>query len=181
MPREIFISVDIESSGPNPSTYSMLSLGACLVEDTSEVFYMELKPTSKLFVPEALAVCELSLADLERDGEHPEVGMRRFDKWVQEVSEGGRPVFTAFNASFDWMFVQDYFQQFVGHNPFGISALDIKAYYMGKFGTSHSETTKARLDKRFKPESPHTHNALDDAIEQALLFKNILDYPGNKL
>lgn len=26
---------------------------------------------------------------------------------------------------------------------------------------------------------PHTHNALDDAVEQALLFQNIMAWDGN--
>ena len=40
-------------------------------------------------------------------------------------------MFVGFNASFDWSFVNWYFHKFVGTNPFGVAALDIKAYYMG--------------------------------------------------
>ena len=44
MKSELYFSVDIESAGPIPGVYSMLSLGACVVNDTSQTFYVELKP-----------------------------------------------------------------------------------------------------------------------------------------
>lgn len=179
---ETYISVDIETSGPNPSTFSMLSLGACNVYDLSQTFYAEFKPVTEQFVPEALKISGLSLEKLSMSGEEPKIGMKRFNVWVERTSLDSRPIFVAFNATFDWMFVEDYFQRFLGKNPFGISGLDIKAYYMGKFGLQWLATTKGKIDPRFIPTgTPHTHNALDDAIEQARLFKNILEYPHHKL
>src|SRR3954447_25537373 len=63
---ECFISVDVETAGATPATYSMLSLGACLVEDPLEsTFYVELKPEKAAFTAEALAVSHLSLDVLE--------------------------------------------------------------------------------------------------------------------
>jgi ribonuclease T len=38
--KEIFISVDIESSGPIPGEYSLLSIGACLLSDPEESLVM---------------------------------------------------------------------------------------------------------------------------------------------
>jgi DNA polymerase III epsilon subunit-like protein len=172
--KETYISVDVETSGPIPGKYSMLSLGACVVSDAEKKFYMELKPTTGAFLPEALDVSGLSMGDLYKNGEDPKEGMVKFENWISEVSLGGRPVFVAFNATFDWSFVNYYFHQFIGRNPFGISGLDIKAYYMGKLGTSWSNTTKNRLEGEFLSDKPHTHNALDDAIEQADIFEKLL-------
>ena len=45
-------------------------------------------------------------------------------------------VFVGFNAPFDWSFVNYYFHRFLGHNPFGFTAVDIKAYYMGAADTT---------------------------------------------
>lgn len=42
--KEVFISVDIEASGPIPGEYSLLSIGACMVDNPDESFYAELKP-----------------------------------------------------------------------------------------------------------------------------------------
>lgn len=174
--NEVYISVDIEASGPIPGEYSMLSLGACVVYDTSKTFYREFKPISDNYLPKAIQVTGLSLENLRDTGVEPEVGMLEFKNWIDIVSKDDRPVFTAFNATFDWMFVAYYFHRFLGHNPFRISGLDIKAYYMGKFGTSWSDTAKRRMDTRFLSDKKHTHNALDDAIEQAEIFRKILEY-----
>ncbi|MBI2649343.1 MAG: 3'-5' exonuclease [Thaumarchaeota archaeon] len=176
---EIYISVDVETSGPIPGEYSMLSIGACVVGDISKTFYREIKPVSDKFVPEAVEVNGLSLQKLKETGTEPAVAMRDFGDWVGSVSNERRPVFVAFNATFDWMFVAYYFHKFLGRNPFGISGLDIKAYYMGKFRTSWSETVKKRLDKRVISRRKHTHNALDDAIEQAEIFGKILEFGRN--
>lgn len=53
---EMYVSVDIEASGPVPCLYSMLALGACVVGDTTKTFYRELKPLHDDFIPEAIAV-----------------------------------------------------------------------------------------------------------------------------
>ena len=175
MPNETCISVDIESSGPIPGEFSMLSLGACVVRNTSRKYYVMLKPISERFVPEALKVSGFSLDELKKTGIEPKIAMSAFSDWVDEVTAGGRPVLVAFNATFDWQFVNYYFHKFLGKNPFGISGLDIKAYYSGKFSKQWSETTKSKFDKRFLSNKPHTHNALDDAIEQAEIFEKLLD------
>ena len=44
--EEAFVSVDVETAGPNPAQYALLSLGACLVSDPERGFYVELKPSS---------------------------------------------------------------------------------------------------------------------------------------
>jgi ribonuclease T len=36
--REVFISVDVETAGPIPGEYSLLSIGACRVDDDTEAF-----------------------------------------------------------------------------------------------------------------------------------------------
>lgn len=51
--NDCFISVDVETAGPIPSEFSMLSLGACVVGRRDEGFYMELKPISDKAVPDA--------------------------------------------------------------------------------------------------------------------------------
>ena len=41
------------------------------------------------------------------------------------------------------MFVADYFWRYLGRNPFGISALDLKSYYMAREGVERwSETSR---------------------------------------
>ncbi len=61
---EVYISVDVETSGPIPGKYSMLSLGACEVGHSERSFYVELRPTSQRYEPQAMQVVGRSLADL---------------------------------------------------------------------------------------------------------------------
>jgi ribonuclease T len=172
---ECYISVDIETSGPVPGVYNMLSLGACLVHEPDRTFYAELRPVTKRAIPEALHVSGFTLDQLTRTGRDQQEVMEAFRGWIQEVAAGATPVFVGFNASFDWAFVNWYFHVFLGENPFGIGALDIKAFYMGYSGGRWRETTSSQLPQQFKPSHQATHNALDDAIAQAQIFKKLLE------
>jgi hypothetical protein len=171
---DVFISIDIESDGPIPGDYSMSSLGAVVVGSPEHTFYREFRPISDRFDPQAAAVSGLDRSRLMASGQDPAEGMREFASWIASVTAGGRPVFVAFNATFDWMFVHWYFIHFVGDDPFGISGLDIKAYYMAALAKrTWAETTKKAIEPRFLSERPHTHNALDDACEQAEVFAKL--------
>jgi len=101
--------------------------------------------------------------------------MTRLAQWVAEVTpEGSLPVFLAFNAPFDWMFVNEYFYRYLGHNPFGHKALDIKAYYMGLHGVSWEETGMRSVSSRYLDNQNLTHHALRDALDQAEIFRRML-------
>src|SRR5260221_510096 len=130
MKRDCYFSVDIESSGPIPHKYSMLSLGACVIENLEKIFYAEFQPTSLDFVPDALKVSGFDLEKLRREGELPQAAMKRFKDWIESCAGDGKPVFVGFNAAYDWQFVNWYFHSFLGVNPFGFAALDIKSYFM---------------------------------------------------
>ena len=170
-----YISVDIETAGPNPADYALLSIGACLMDKPARTFYVELQPTSPRFVPSALEVNRLSLDKLAKDGMPPKQAMMRFEFWLAaETERNQRPVFVGFNAAFDWMFVNDYFHRFLGRNPFGHSALDIKSLFMGATGAPWNKTGLRHLVEFFQTDHAMTHNALQDALDQAELFRRIL-------
>ncbi len=173
--EEVYISVDVEAAGPIPGTFSMLSLGACVVGTPTTVFYVELRPITTHFVPEALRVGGFSLERLARTGCEPKEAMEAFRDWIARVRVNRFPVLVGFNASFDWAFVNWYFHTFVSENPFGIGALDIKAYYMGLSGCSWQETAWSKLPQGFRAVHQQTHNALDDAVAQAEVFAKLLE------
>ena len=168
---EAFISVDVETAGPIPGEYSLLTIGACCVDDDSRVFTAELKPINRNADPKALEVTGLSLDDLEERGATPETAMRDFAAWIDEVAGDATPVFVGFNAPFDWSFVNYYFHRFTGANPFGFTALDIKAVYMGATGSSWHDTRSSQIAKRLSPTLKGDHDALHDAKYQAELFR----------
>ena len=169
---EVYVSVDIEAAGPTPRAYSMLSIGACLVDRPEEGFYVELKPESVDVVESALAVSGLSMDELAAHGTDPAEAMQSFADWLTSVVPAdSRVVFTAFNAPFDWMFVDDYFQRYLGRNPFGHTALDIKAYSMGMLDSTWGATSLKVLSPKYLTGRPLAHNALADAQDQAELFR----------
>jgi len=173
---EVYISVDIEASGPCPPAYSMLSIGACLVGDSGTSFYVELRPISEQAVAEAIKVVGKPLEYFAASGREVKVAMAEFEEWVNAVAHGRSPVFVGFNAAFDWAFINWYFHTYLGRNPFGIGPIDIKSYFMGLKGASWKDTRSSRIPARFKGTAEQTHNALDDARSQAQMFEKMLRY-----
>ena len=169
---EILISVDIEASGPIPGEFSMLSIGACVVDTPDRQFECLLKPINSNADPEAMKVSRLSLETLTRTGLEPRQALLRFDQWIRVMAgSDGQPVMVGFNAPFDWSFVNYYFHRFLGRNPFGFTALDIKAYYMGIADTSWRDTRSSIMRQALGATTEGDHNALHDALAQAELFR----------
>jgi DNA polymerase III epsilon subunit-like protein len=177
-----YISVDVETSGPNPSTYSLLSIGACTLVIPRQNFYIELKPASANAVPEALEVTGLRLEQLEEHGIHPRDAMRQFADWVHRVLPQDKyPIFVGFNAPFDWMFVNDYFQRYLDGNPFGHNALDIRAYFMGLTGSQWSDASLKDVTHHYLENRILSHHALKDAQDQADIFLKLLEEQANRM
>ena len=172
LPR--MISVDVETAGPNPTDYSLLSIGACTLFKPRDTFYAELKPISDKTEPGALAVHQLDLALLEKEGLEPQEALTKLADWLnQTITDERGPLFLGFNSPFDWMFLNDYFHRFLGFNPFGHSSLDIKSFVMGFKRVPWEQTSMRMLSSK-----PLRHNALEDAIDQAELFINLLESEG---
>jgi ribonuclease T len=171
---ETYISVDIEASGPIPGTHSMLSIGACVVDAPQTCFTCDLRPISRKCVPAAMKVIGHDLAHYQKTGRSPLEAMKLFAAWINRAARKTTPVFVGFNACFDWSFVNWYFYTYIKKNPFGIGGVDIKAYYMGLVGSSWEQTKSSKLPARFRSSHAHTHNALDDAVEQAEVFARML-------
>jgi hypothetical protein len=79
--------------------------------------------------------------DLAERGVDPAAAMAAFAAWANRLAGDDRAlVFVGFNTPFDWSFVNCYFHRFAGGNPFGFTAPDIKAPYMGATGSSWADT-----------------------------------------
>jgi 3'-5' exoribonuclease-like protein len=188
--RDVYFSADVEADGPIPGEYSMLSFGLAVAgrfdgsrfdacDPTEATFYRELEPISGNVVPDALAVSGLDRAKLARVGTAPSEAMRAAATWVSAHADGGRPVLVAYPLGFDWMFMHWYFIRFHGSSPFGFSgALDMKTIYQQKARVTLDRAGLADLPADLSPKAQHTHNALDDAIEQAEIFKRLFRWTG---
>ena len=177
--NEIYVSTDVEADGPLPGLNSMLSLGSAAYTADKQLLStfsanLETLPGATAHPrtvawwatqPEAWAACR-------KDLEVPETAMKRYLQWVKGL--GGKPVFVAFPVGFDFTFVNWYLGRFTGEMPFGFSALDIKSFAMARLGVGYYDSAKHKLPKRWFDDLPHTHVALDDALEQGALFCNML-------
>jgi hypothetical protein len=185
---EIYFSADIETDGPVPGKFSMLTVGLAAVatfdgetiqrlDARAYAAYWELAPISDEFDPEALAVNGLDRRRLVTSGQTPQEAMRSAARWVEAVSASRRPVLVAYPVAFDWMFLHWYFITFLGESPFGHgSCVDIRSLYMGTAAVPFQQTSKRNMPDAVQPRAAHTHHALDDAIEQGQLFVNVLEH-----
>jgi hypothetical protein len=176
---EIYVSTDIEADGPIPGPHSMLSFASAAYTADRKLLgqfnaNLETLPgaspdpvTAEWWStqPEAWAACR-------RDLLSPESAMRAYVDWLKALP--GTPVFVGYPASFDFMFVNWYLVRFVGEAPFGFAALDVQTYAMALLHTDYRHTSRRHLPNRWFGPQPHTHIALDDAIEQGTLFVNML-------
>jgi hypothetical protein len=176
---EVFVSTDVETDGPIPGIYSMLSFASAaylpnkqllgtfsanlntLPDAVSHPKTMEWWKTQ----PEAWIACRTDL-------QIPGIAMQNYLEWLKSLP--GKLVFVGYPVAFDFMFMYWYLIRFTGKSPFSHSALDIKTYAMAMLKTPYRESTKGNMPKRWFDDLPHSHLALDDAIEQGALFCNML-------
>src|SRR5690349_17974951 len=153
--------------------------GFTAADPTVSTFYRALRPISDEFDPAALEVSGLDRAALLRDGADPAAAMAEFSSWVVETAGASRPVVVGYPACYDWMFLYWYLMRFTGNSPFGHSGcVDLKTLYATKAGVPMAGAVKARMPRQLLSKPPHTHHALDDAIEQADLCANLMLWTG---
>ena len=176
---EIYVSTDVETDGPIPGPHSMLSFGsAAYLADKTLIgtFTANLEtlpgasghPETILWwktQPEAWAACR-------EDLQTPAEALKKYVAWLKSLP--GQPIFVAYPVVFDYMFVQWYLHKFTGESPFSFIGLDIKSYAMAVLKKEFRHTIKSNMPKRWFDDLPHTHKALDDALEQGALFCNML-------
>lgn len=176
---EIYVSTDVEADGPIPGPHSMLSFASAAYRADKVLLgtfaaNLETLPGAMGHPetmqwwhsqPEAWAACRENL-------QPPRNAMQDYLQWLKALP--GQPVFVAYPVAFDFMFVCWYLHAFTGENPFSHSALDIKTYAMAMLKMPYRQSTKKNMPKRWFDELPHTHRALDDAIEQGAMCCNML-------
>jgi len=109
----------------------------------------------------------------------PAVALAEFTEWVRDVCAGAQPVMCGYPASQDWTFLYWYLIRFTGESPFGHSGcLDMKTVYATKAGLPLRAVAKGTMPRHLLSRRRHTHHALDDAVEQAELLANLMNWPG---
>ncbi len=165
-----WISVDVEADGPCPGIYSMIAVGAVVVEPTlKHTFKALLRPISEKYAPEALAVSGFT-RDQTLSFPPAQEGMISFAAWLAEMTKkfNSNSMFCSDNNGFDFSFVNYYFWQFCGNNPFGHSSMNIGSLYKGLVKDGFKNFKHLRKTK-------HDHDPVNDAMGNAEALIHMVD------
>lgn len=186
---DVYFSADVETDGPIPGPYSMLSFALVYAGKSDgkrfegpgnfdRSFYAELRPISDQFQAEALQVNKLDRDRLLREGKDPKAAMVEAGRWVRGIAGDARPVLAAYPLSFDWLWLYWYFVNFSGEkSPFKHSScFDMKTAYAVKAGVPIARAGRTKLEGALGGRHEHSHHALDDAIKQAELFVKLFEW-----
>jgi hypothetical protein len=189
MQADVYFSADVETDGPIPGPFSMLSFALVFAgrfdgrkferpKTFDQSFSIELKPISNQYQSEALLVNRLDRERLCREGQDPEKAMTEAARWVRGLSGVDRPVVVAYPLSFDWTWLYWYFVRFSADgSPFNHSGcFDIKTAYAVKANVPIAFAGRRQLETTLRPAVRHTHDALEDAKEQAEIFANLFEW-----
>lgn len=187
--RDVYFSADVETDGPIPGPFSMLSFALVYAgtfdgirfsrpETYETFFYRELKPISEQFQAEALAVNGLDRDNLLRDGQTAEHAMNDASEWIKDIAGHGQPVLVAYPLSFDWAWLYWYFVNFAkSGSPFRYSqCFDIKTAFAVKANLPINRAGRNQLFSNLTSPRVHTHHAIDDAAEQAEIFAKVFEW-----
>jgi hypothetical protein len=168
--NRLHVMVDVETDGPIPGDYSMICLGAIVVEpELSRTFYGQLRPISERYDPEALAISGFSREET-MGFDLPQETMWKFAAWL-DCLDTEQPIFIADNNGFDWGFVNWYFHHFLERNPFGHSSQNLGSLYKGIVKDMRKNFKHLRKTK-------HTHNPVDDARGNAEALLHMWEQMG---
>jgi len=176
---EIYVSTDVEADGPIPGPHSMLSLASAAYRADKTLIgtfsaNLDTLPGAAGH-PETMewwSKNPVAWAACRRDCRAPEAAMRDYLAWLLALP--GSPVFVGYPAAYDFMFVYWYLISFAGRSPFSHAALDIKTLAMALLKSDYRAASKRNMPPDWFDPLPHSHVALDDAIEQGALFCNML-------
>ena len=149
---QLWIMVDIETSGPRIGTHSMTELGAVvgsLKDGVVDRFEAILKP-----IGAAVVASPESFEKARKVGLEPADAMKRFAAWSAPFLKK-KALFVARPSAFDWPWIVWYAWTYLGENPFGFKSVCASSWFQAK-------------GKKFDVELPHV--AVQDAEIQLKHF-----------
>jgi len=189
-----YLSVDVEADGPIPGPFSMLSFGVVAFDEAGReigAFTRNLELLADAMQdPDTMAWWAKNQAAYDKTREntvYPTDAMHDCNAWMHKLP--GKKTSVGYPASYDFMFLYWYFRAFVGIRwsdgerfsfpyecPFSFQALDIKTLAMIPLGCDFHEVSKRKMPKAwFEGQPRHTHDPLDDARGQGMLFFKVLE------
>jgi len=180
---EVYVSTDVETDGPLPGVNSMVSLAsAAFAADGALIatFSRNLETIpGGVADPRTMAFWAgepMAWAAVTQAPRPPAEVMAEYATWLRGL---GEPlVFVGLPAVFDFGFVNHYLLRYLGTNPFGRNAVDIRSFAMGVLGASWQRTRFRYMPEEWVTGWVHDHTALGDALAQSRLFMRVREAAG---
>lgn len=178
---DVYLSTDIEADGHLPGRNSMLSFAAAALDIDRKIIntfsrnlntlpYAEQCPETMTFwarFPEAYALTRENCID-------PAQALIEFRDWSNGLKVHGPPIFMVYPGRFDMRFIDWYSLSFINESLLGRSSIDLKTYAYATMKIPFRRCVKKNFPKKWFTNRPHTHVAIDDAIEQGELGVNMI-------
>lgn len=180
---EIYCMTDIEADGKCPGLSSMLSFATAAFDIDKNLIgtfeaNLELlegaEPNEETMsfwneTPANQAAFQKTRVNVR----NPKEAMEEYRAWLDTLP--GKPIFVGYPAAYDFKWIDYYCVKFLGKNPFSFSrCVDVKSYAWAILGRHFQSCSKRTMPKRWFDDLPHTHVAIDDAIEQGAMFINMV-------
>lgn len=181
--QEIYCMTDIEADGKFPGISSMLSFATAAFDIDKNLVgtfeaNLDLLPDAKPH-PDTMAFWhetpqnQAAYQATRVNTQNPETVMHLYEEWLKELP--GTPIFVGYPAPYDFKWIDYYFIKFLDRNPFSFSrCIDVKSYAWAQLGKTFQSCSKRSMPRKWFDDLPHTHVAIDDAIEQGAMFINMV-------
>lgn len=167
-------AVDVETSGLDPNTCAILSIGAVELNSPSRTFYEESSGFQGADIQEgALKVNGFTLEQISKQPIDESRMLQRFFAWLKK-----NPIMVAHNSAFDSSFIKAAAVRASLPNPFSFRTIDIHSIvYMNLMQHKKEIPAKLSLNECLSqyslPREPDPHNALTGAQCNQSLFEAV--------
>ncbi|MBC5811263.1 MAG: 3'-5' exoribonuclease [Candidatus Eremiobacteraeota bacterium] len=182
--QEIYVSADIEANGPCPGLFSMLSFGLAAFTIEKRLvgtFTRNLELLDGAGTDErttqwwALTENAEAYRKSRENPVSPRTAMVECREWLEQLKRFGKPIVCGAPSGFDFTFLYYYFQRELGSSPVGFASLDLRSYAAAVMKKQYRQVGKRQYPAEWIDDGlPHTHVALDDAIEQGCILINMM-------
>lgn len=178
--KPAFASFDIETDGNNPGQYSMRSIGVAVFVEGEltpvDTFYAHIKPVFKDMDPK----CKVFWSKHQAQWQHINTNMISIEEcmsnlsiWLSDLSDRQRYniKWVANPSNFDWMFLKCNYELYgpVPKYDIGFYCHDLSSL-MRVYLKMHDINDKQAFMARLAGDLKYTHNALDDALYQGVIY-----------
>jgi len=166
--EQLFLSYDVETTGPIPSTYSMISIGVVGFDSKGDVVFeytANLQPLNDNMHPDTNKFWlgqQEAWKNSTKDSRPPKEVMNEFSERMVELKKKYTILPIAKPACFDWQFLNYYMHTFCESNILGYQSYDMGSYAWAVLKDSNPAC------KKWSTELSHT--PLEDARKQGEAF-----------